>query len=105
MEPIDADHEWSQMGKAFRTGAILEAGRRELERYLFALATVQVRADFNQQRALQMGETIRLLLARLDSMETERRATRIALVALVISIIAAVLTAVEVAAVLGFIHH
>jgi hypothetical protein len=93
VSPIDAEDEWTRMGSAFRSGTILHASREELERYLFALATVQIRADFNQQRAQQMGETIRLLLARKDSQETNRQAMIVARAALYVSIAALLLTA------------
>jgi hypothetical protein len=93
--PIDADQEWDRMGKAFRAGTILQASRQELERYLFALATVQVRADFNQQRAQQMGETIRLLLARLDSQESNRHALSVARAALYVSLAALILSTLQ----------
>jgi len=102
-ETFDATDEWDRMGKAFKSGAILKAGRQELERYLFALAVVQVQAGHNQQRAAQMGETIRYLLARIDSMESERRAMKIATAALLISMIAALLAAIDVAAALGYL--
>ena len=95
IKPIDADGEWARMGEAFKNGTILSAGREDLERYLFALATVQIRADFNQQRAHQMGETIRLLLARKDSQESNRHALSVARAALYVSLAALVLSALQ----------
>jgi beta-phosphoglucomutase-like phosphatase (HAD superfamily) len=87
---MDADATWDEIGKRFRSGDIVNATRKDLENYLFALAVVQVQSGPNQQRAYQMGDTMRLLLTRKDSQESERRATWIALTALVISVAALV---------------
>ena len=90
-----AEDEWDEMGGAFRSGSILDADRATLERYLFALATVQVMADHNRQRAHQMGETIRLLLARKDSQEANRSAMSVARAALYVSLAALILSALQ----------
>jgi hypothetical protein len=78
----EAEDDWDEMGAAFRKGAILQATRQDLERYLFALASLQVKSDENRQRAAQMGETIRLLLARKDSQESHQEALGVAHAAL-----------------------
>lgn len=93
MEP---ESTWDEIGVAFRSGKILDASRKELESYLFALASAQVLSSANQQRAYQMGETIRLLLTRKDSQEAERRATKIATVALIVALVSAVFAGLQV---------
>lgn len=55
------------MQKRFRDGTIGQAPRADLDRYLSALALLQVRSEENRQRAKQMGDTIRMLISSRDA--------------------------------------
>lgn len=85
---MSPDEAWDEMGQRFKNGSILNSTRGELEQFLFALASVQVRSEENRQRAQQMGETIRLLLARLDSQESHAEALGVARSALWVALAA-----------------
>jgi hypothetical protein len=98
------EDEWDEMNSRFGDGSIANASRAELERYLYALAVLRIESEVNRQKGVQRGEAIRLLLTRLDSKEVERRATTIAVTALVISIVAMFLSGVDVAVALKWIN-
>lgn len=86
---------WDTIGRAFADKSVLSADRATLEDYLMVLATVQVLSGPNQQRAHQMGETIRLLLARKDSQEAHHHAMVVSIAALIVSFAALVLAAIK----------
>ena len=90
--------EFDDLNSAFKSGAILSADREYLEAALMTLASVMIMAGHNQQRAHQMGETIRMLLARKDSQDAERRALGVARAALWVAVAALVLGAAQLAA-------
>lgn len=91
MTPDDA---WEEMQRRFRVGSIGDSTRQELLTFLGALTRLQIRSEENRQRAHQMGDTMRQLLAGMDAAESGRRARMLSRLALFVSIGAFLLAAI-----------
>lgn len=83
---------------AFDNGSIINASKKELERFLVANGQARILHDANQARASEMGETMRQLLAARQSEEMHSEALRISKVALWFSVAAFVVGLAGVAA-------
>jgi hypothetical protein len=79
---------YDDVRKAFDNATIIDASRRELEQFLVAVGRERILNPANQARASEMGETMRQLLSARQSEELHNKATRIAIIALVVSIAA-----------------
>jgi hypothetical protein len=80
--------EHDALNKAFMTGEILTAGRRELERHLLTTAEVKISGEPNQERNKRRADTIRHLLQVRITEQVARRSFLISLAALIVSVIA-----------------
>lgn len=74
--------------QAFDNGTILDASKKELEQYLLATGRAQILKEENRARNVEMGETLRQLLAARQSQELHSHAIRISKIALIIAGIA-----------------
>jgi len=79
---------YDDVRKAFDNGTVIDSSRRELEQLLIAVGRERILNPANQARASEMGETMRQLLAARQSQELHDKATRIAIIALVVSLAA-----------------
>ena len=73
---------------AFDNGTVITASKMELEQLLLANGSSRILHPANQSRASEMGETMRQLLAARQSQELHDKATRIAIIALIVSLAA-----------------
>lgn len=74
--------------QAFDNGSILDASKEYLEQYLLAAGRAQILKEENRARNVEMGETLRQLLAARQSQELHSHAMRISKIALFISVTA-----------------
>lgn len=79
---------YDEVRAAFDTGAVLDASKSDLEDYLLAVGRAQILSPENQNRAREMGETMRQLLAARQSQQFHSEAIGIARIALALSIVA-----------------
>lgn len=77
---------------AFHTESILTASRPILERHLLTLCNVKMLSEDNQTRNNNRAEMIKHLLAVRIGEELQRRSHKISIAALVISLVALVVT-------------
>ena len=87
--------EHDALNKAFMTGEILTAGRRELERHLLTTAEVKILSEQNQERNRRRADTIRHLLQVRVSEQIARRSYLVSLLALIISVVAVTLAGLK----------
>jgi hypothetical protein len=74
--------------RAFEDRSILNASRHDVGEFLVANEEYRILDAANRDRASEMGETMRQLLAARQSQELHGRATRIAVIAPLVSIAA-----------------
>ena len=80
--------EYDEVRFAFDNGSVIDASKAELEDYLLAVGRAQILSSENRGRAHEMGETLRQLLAARQSQELHGEAMRIAKIALIVAVIA-----------------
>ena len=80
---------------AFDNGTVVSASKEELEQLLLAVGRARVLDPANQARAAEMGETMRQLLAARQSLETHSQAMSVAKVALWVSVVALLASALQ----------
>jgi len=88
-----ADDYWQEMQDRFKNGTIGQATKEELLAYLGALAMLQIRSGENRQRAGQMGDTIRVLLAAKENAASTAKSRVLSRLALYVSAGALILAA------------
>lgn len=54
---------YDEVRKAFDTGSVVDATKKELEELLLANGRARIFAEENRARAIEIGETMRQLLA------------------------------------------
>lgn len=80
---------------AFDKGTVLSASKAELESLLIAVGRARVVDPSNQARAAEMGETMRQLLAARQSEASHSQAMAVAKVALWVSVVALLASALQ----------
>lgn len=95
---------WTELASAFREGRIISATRKQLEDYAILVCDPRAGSFFPGHQWPQLADTIRLMLLVRISEETQTKALIVAAAALVISIIAAIFTAIQALSALGFIR-
>jgi hypothetical protein len=86
---------FSDVQSVFDKGIVAECTREELEQLLIAIGRERILDPVNQARVSQMGETIRQLLAARQSQELHQHSSRLAVIALIISLVALMCSAFQ----------
>ena len=80
--------EHDALNKAFDTGSILSASRRELEHHLLTTCECDILAEKNRERNKRRADTIRHLLQIRITEQVARRTFLISMAALIVSVVA-----------------